>query len=95
MTYILAIGDRHLDNILITESGQMFHLDFGFVFGKDPKPYPSPFRLTKEMAIAIGGDNYTTSVNFGKFRSYCYQAYNWLRKSSNLLTNLLSLMDER
>ena len=95
MTYILAIGDRHLDNILITENGQLFHLDFGFVFGKDPKPYPSPFRLTREMAVAIGGENYSTSQNFAKFRSYCYQAYNWLRKSANLLTNLLSLMDER
>lgn len=95
MTYILAIGDRHLDNILITESGQLFHIDFGFVFGKDPKPYPSPFRLTKEMAIAIGGDNYQTSENFARFKSYCFQAYNWLRKSANLVMNLLSLMDER
>jgi phosphatidylinositol 3-kinase len=95
MTYILAIGDRHLENILITEQGQLFHLDFGFVFGKDPKPMPSPFRLTKEMAVAIGGEQYMTSENFNKFRSYCHQAYNWLRKSSNLVTNLLSLMDER
>jgi phosphatidylinositol 3-kinase len=95
MTYILAIGDRHLDNILVTENGQLFHLDFGFVFGKDPKPYPSPFRLTREMAVGIGGENYQTSENFGRFKSYCYQAYNWLRKSSNLIMNLLSLMDER
>ncbi len=47
--------------------------DFGFVFGKDPKPYPSPFRLTKEMAVAIGGEAYQTSDNFAQFKSYCYQ----------------------
>lgn len=93
-TYILGIGDRHLDNIMITTRGQLFHIDFGFVFGKDPKPLPSPFRLTREMAVAIGGENYQNSDNFNRFKAYCFQSYNWLRKSSNLIMNLLSLLND-
>ena len=93
-TYILGIGDRHLDNIMITTRGQLFHIDFGFVFGKDPKPLPSPFRLTREMAVAIGGENYQSSDNFNRFKTYCFQSYNWLRKSSNLIMNLLSLLND-
>ena len=54
LTYLLGVGDRHLDNI-IQPTGHFFHIDFGFIFGRDPKPLPPAFRLTKEMADGMGG----------------------------------------
>jgi phosphatidylinositol 3-kinase len=45
ITYLLGIGDRHLDNVMLRTSGHLFHLDYGFVFGRDPKPYPPPFKV--------------------------------------------------
>ncbi|CAE7791595.1 pikE [Symbiodinium microadriaticum] len=89
VTYILGIGDRHLDNVMIRTNGQLFHIDFGFIFGRDPKPLPPPFRFTRQMADAMGGED---SEHYKRFKAYCCQAYNWLRKSANLILNLLSLM---
>jgi len=89
ITYILGIGDRHLDNVLLTESGHLFHIDFGYIFGKDPKPFPPPMKFCKEMVEAMGG---AQSTNYLEFRNYCCLAFNILRKHSGLIINLLGLM---
>lgn len=124
LTYILGVGDRHLDNIMIQPSGHFFHIgkklcviatlimllsshkansslvffhttyapsDFGFIFGRDPKPLPPAFRLTKEMIDGMGG---MESKEYRQFCSLACQAFNTLRKSAGLILNLLHLMGD-
>jgi len=86
-----GIGDRHLDNLLITSNGELFHIDFGFILGRDPKPFPPPMKVSPEMVEGMGGQN---STHFLQFKSYCCTAYNILRKSSSLILNLIALMTD-
>ncbi|CAI6005599.1 unnamed protein product [Closterium sp. NIES-64] len=87
--YILGVGDRHLDNLLLCTDGRLFHIDFGYIFGRDPKPFPPPMKLCKEMLDAMGG---ASSPEYVRFRSYCCEAFNILRASSRLFLNLFHLM---
>ena len=64
MTYFLGVGDRHLENLMINNEGKMFHIDFGFILGKDPKPWPPPFKLCKEMVEGMGGEKTEFYTNF-------------------------------
>jgi phosphatidylinositol 3-kinase len=89
ITYILGVGDRHLDNLLLAPDGHFFHADFGFILGRDPKPFAPAMKLSKEMVDAMGGPN---SDYYRQFKQYCFLAYSALRKSSNLILNLFSLM---
>jgi phosphatidylinositol 3-kinase len=77
ITYLLGVGDRHLDNLLLTTSGKLFHIDFGYILGRDPKPLPPPMKLSKEMVEAMGGIN---SDYYYKFRKQCYTAFLHLRR---------------
>ncbi|KAH8117761.1 phosphatidylinositol 3-kinase [Phellopilus nigrolimitatus] len=91
MTYILGVGDRHLDNLLLAPDGHFFHVDFGYILGRDPKLFPPPVKVCPEMIEAMGG---THSPEFAHFQSLCFVAYTILRKSANLILNLVSLMGE-
>ena len=89
ITYLLGVGDRHLDNLLLTKNGKLFHIDFGYILGRDPKPLPPPMKLSKEMIEAFGGMN---SEHYQEFRKECYTAFLSLRRYANLILNLFSLM---
>ena len=89
ITYLLGVGDRHLDNLLLAPSGHFFHADFGYILGRDPKPFAPQMKLCREMVEGMGGSG---STQYADFKSYCFTAYTTLRKSSNLILNLFSLM---
>lgn len=87
ITYILGVGDRHLDNLMLTKHGHLLHIDFGYILGKDPKPFPPPMKLSKEMVEVMSGP-----AEYARFREHCYNAFLILRRSAGLIINLFSLM---
>jgi len=91
ITYLLGIGDRHLDNIMITNSGLLFHIDFTFLLGSDPKLYAPIIRIIPDMVEVIGGVN---SYNYLLFKNICNKCYNILRQNTNIICSLLSLLPE-
>lgn len=56
--YVIGLGDRHLDNILLDfNTGEVVHIDYNVCFEKGLKlliPEIVPFRLTQTMQRALG-----------------------------------------
>ncbi|KAL9185720.1 hypothetical protein ACHAXT_003497 [Thalassiosira profunda] len=80
ITYLLGVGDRHLDNILLHQNGHLLHCDYSFILGQDPKTY-LPMRITEEMIRGFGGRD---SDNFAMFTSFTGAAFLTLRRHNNL-----------
>ena len=89
VTFLLGIGDRHLENLMIDKNGRLFHIDFGYILGRDPKPMPPPIKLCKEMVECMGGKG---SKGFNDFQQKCVNAYWVLRDNARIIVNMFYLM---
>jgi ataxia telangiectasia mutated family protein len=89
--YILGIGDRHVQNILIDEStAEIIHIDFGVAFelGKClPHPELIPFRLTRDIIAPMG----VSGVD-GIFRRNCEKTMEILRENEKTIMTILEVL---
>nr|QED42021.1 phosphatidylinositol-4,5-bisphosphate 3-kinase catalytic subunit alpha [Tegillarca granosa] len=98
-TFVLGLGDRHSENIMVTEDGRVFHIDFGHFLNHKKKKFGInrervPFVLTEDFikVITRGSDQAKKQNCFKKFQEQCCEAYLILRKNAHLLINLFTMM---
>lgn len=95
-TYILGIGDRHNDNIMMKESGQLFHIDFGHFLGNKKTKFNIqrervPFILTEHFVYIISNAEKEPD-NFEEFKTICEDAYLIIRSKAPLIIQLFNMM---
>ena len=76
---------------MLHTSGSFFHIDYGFIFGLDPKPFKSLLRFTREMKNAMGGDQ---SADYDQFLKFSTDAFLILRRKATVVLNSISAMFE-
>jgi hypothetical protein len=76
ITYLFGIGDRHLENIMITNDGVLFHIDFSFILGQEAKILVPYIRMSEELIEVMGGRD----GKYGEFKSLCSKIFMSLRK---------------
>uniref|UniRef100_A0A0X3PDX8 Uncharacterized protein n=2 Tax=Schistocephalus solidus TaxID=70667 RepID=A0A0X3PDX8_SCHSO len=107
LTYVLGIGDRHNDNIMVCKSGQLFNIDFAKIFGnfqtiiglnRDRAPFvltPDMLRVVKEALSTwpapVKLKKYKGLDDLQQFVGLCCEAYNLLRKNAHALLNILEM----
>jgi hypothetical protein len=89
LTYLLGVGDRHLDNIMVTKDGRLFHIDYGYILGNDPVFWNTTIRITPEIIEAIGGFQ---SEKYVEFKDICSKIFNVMRRNINLFMNIILLL---
>ncbi|KAF9155074.1 serine/threonine-protein kinase M1 [Linnemannia schmuckeri] len=86
--YIVGLGDRHGENLLLDElNGDVVHVDFNCLFdaGKTfPKPERVPFRLTHNMVDGMGLSGYD-----GVYRLACEKTLGVFRDNFESLVSVL------
>ena len=93
-TFVLGIGDRHNDNIMLKKNGELFHIDFGhflghFKYKMGIKRERAPFVFTRQFQNVLGGDD---SEKFKEFKEKLEKGYLILRNHKEVVITLLSIL---
>ncbi|KAF3692958.1 Serine-protein kinase ATM [Channa argus] len=89
--YIVGLGDRHIQNILIDEqTAELVHIDLGVAFEQGkilPTPETVPFRLSRDIVDGMG----ITGVE-GVFRRCCEKTMEVMRNSQEALLTIVEVL---
>ncbi|XP_048483774.1 serine-protein kinase ATM [Plutella xylostella] len=89
--YIMGLGDRHVQNILVDKrTAEVIHIDFGIAFDQGkalPTPETIPFRLTQDIIAGFG-----CSGVEGVFRRCCEKTMQVLRDNHEALLTILEVL---
>lgn len=89
--YILGLGDRHNNNILLEKSyGEPIHIDLGVAFDQGkalPIPETVPFRLTRDIVDGLG----ITGVD-GIFTKTSEHVFRVLRENRQYIEGILDVL---
>uniref|UniRef100_A0A6B2KYU8 phosphatidylinositol 3-kinase n=1 Tax=Arcella intermedia TaxID=1963864 RepID=A0A6B2KYU8_9EUKA len=93
-THVIGIGDRHNDNVMVTKTGHLFHIDFGHFLGNVLKfgtfnRDAAPFVLTPEFVFVMGDE---TGKDYMRFREISSKAYVIVRKFYRIFLILFHMM---
>lgn len=87
---LFGLGDRHLENILLTDSGVLFHVDYAYMFGREPSgkqimASKNRMKITPSMVDILGGEG---SSYYTLFRERTAEIGGELRLRANLFSVL-------
>lgn len=92
VSFLVQIKDRHNGNLMLTRSGHLVHIDFGFMLATSPggiKFESAPFKLSQELVDVMGGPNSTT---FQYFKVLFFQGLKVAREHAEEIVALVELM---
>lgn len=92
ISYLIQVKDRHNGNILLSNTGHLIHIDFGFILSTSPKNLgfeSSPFKLTPEFVEVMDG---TDSDIFQYFKMLILKGLLAARKHQDRIIPLVEIM---
>ena len=92
LSYVLGLGDRHASNIMVSKSGHIIHIDYGYIL---ENPIHSTIvnnpiiRISNEMIDFLGGWN---SEYYDLFKNYIIKVFDIIRLYSDIIINYYNIL---
>jgi len=83
ISYIIGLGDRHLDNIMICNNGVIFNIDYGYIMEQPLTLFEMPqIKITSDIIDMLEGTN---STYYDDFKKLVITTYNIMRANKIIL----------